>query len=143
MRSFTLPFILGHFMLMTSCMSEPSLQLRNLVITDKAVEGYLLFNGEWGIYPVSKIKNYDRWTKDPSLQCISLAKPSLALRKRFSELPGIRVRVFGSKITYSSISLGSDNIDQYLNKRYYNGTFVPNYCYRDYIFEASDVEIYK
>jgi hypothetical protein len=104
------------------------------------ISGWLDAGYEYMLLPTPNIEDYDRFPENRDELCVTLIPKSD--EDPLSTIPsGSRVTVTGSPLLYDALESGDDNHDQLLSKRYYNGRFVGNSCYRDYVFLVTGAEV--
>lgn len=112
----------------------------NLNDETKSISGWIEVGYEYRLHSNRDIENYDPFDRIEADKCVSLIIGNDMLNGR-SLRSGDRVTLTGRVMEYAAIPFGDSEQDRLLNKRYYNGLFVPNSCYRSYIFVVDRLSI--
>ncbi|MXO94387.1 hypothetical protein GRI62_12350 [Erythrobacter arachoides] len=121
-------------LLTTSCTrAEPTSQT-DIVQTSTMVTGWLAYRGEWIVFPLRDINQYRPFSNNEP-RCVSLVTDE-SLARRLPAFEGSFVEINGRAVDYESLPTGENDVDRFLNKRYYGGSFVPNFCLQNFVFEV-------
>jgi hypothetical protein len=123
----------------TACASTPR---REIILNSgtERIEGWLDARGELLVFPDNPSHEYDPYSSDENLHCVTVVTDTPLNRSTAVALSGKKVRVRGSVIRYDELDKGDSSADKLLSKRYYKGTLVENSCLRPYIFVGRHIE---
>jgi len=125
----------------TACVARPLPPVEIVLTGDaKEIAGWFSAKGEWTLFPSQHSRRYNPYVNNENAKCVSVINDTGLPRSSFSRLDRQRVVMHGHVVDYDSLSDGQSAADKLMSKKYFKGELVENYCLRQYVFVATEVQ---